>query len=155
MKTLLLIFTLAFSSQAFSKHNYFQETCSFNSTKGEVGFYKTNYWDGFHSVMTGDLASDLGNDPEVYLPGEEGSGDDKITGQELIIFSDVKDSNEVQEPYDDGCWQGFTKTFDRTVRIQNIKSNVKELLKINSGDELTMKCSYEHLVVLGGACNEL
>ncbi len=154
MKTLLLILTLAFSSQAFSKHNYFQEHCSFNSKRGENGLYKRDYWEGFHAVLTGDLPAELGTEPEVYLPGKEGEGEDMITGAELIIFSDVVDSNEVTEPYDDGCWKGFNKTFDRTVKIQNIKQNAKEVFGIKPGDELTMKCGYEHLV-LGGACNEL
>lgn len=154
MKSLLFLLSLTFSTQAFCIHNYFDETCSFNSKKGEIFLYKREYWDGYHSVLNSDIPG-LDDYPEVFLPGKEGTGDDKVTGDEAIIFSDVVDTNEKKEPYDDGCWKGFNATLDRKVKIEKIKSNVQNILEINSGDELTMKCSYEHLVVLGDACSYL
>ncbi|MGZ3809901.1 MAG: hypothetical protein ACXVCE_17585, partial [Bacteriovorax sp.] len=122
MKTLFVLFLLSLSSQAFSKHNYYSETCTFDSIKGYISLYKRFYWEGFHSVITSDVPG-LDTYSEVYLPGSEGGGDDAIKGDEAIVFSEAKDSNEVRKSYDDGCWQGFTASFDRSVKIKNIRDD--------------------------------
>jgi hypothetical protein len=154
MKTLALVFTLALSTNAFSKHNYYQENCSFESIKGEVHLYKRNYWEGSHMLITSDFP---GIDPynEVWMPGSEASDDDHIRGDEAMVFTDVKDGVVIKRPYNDGCWQGFTKTFERTVRVEIANQKIQEILHIYSGDELTMKCGYEHLEVLGDTCDSL
>lgn len=154
MKSLALIFTFALSANAFSKHNYYQETCAFESIKGEISLYKRNYWEGHHMLITSDFPG-LDNYDEVWLPGAEGSDDDKINGQEAIIFTDVRDSKGVKEPYDDGCWQGFTKAFERKARVEHSNEKIRDILNIHAGDEITMKCGYEHLEVLGDACDKL
>lgn len=154
MKTLALLFTLALSTNAFSKHNYYQETCSFESIKGEINLYKRNYWEGSHMMITSDFPG-LDNYDEVWLPGEEVADMDSINGEEAIVFTDVRDSNVVKEPFDDGCWQGFTKSFERKARVDHANQKIRDILNLNSGDELTMKCGYEHLEVLGDACDKL
>lgn len=155
MKSIFLMFLLTISSQAYSKHNWYEETCQFQSSKGEINLYKRDYWESMHMMITSDLP-ELDHYDQVYLPGSEGSKDDSINGDEVIIFSsDIVDSNEVKKPYDDGCWQGFTKHFDRKVKIDVAVDKIKEILNLKSGDELTMKCGYEHLEALGDACDKL
>jgi hypothetical protein len=154
MKIFFLMLLLSFSSQAFSKHNWYEETCQFQSVKGEINLYKRNYWEGMHLIITSDFP-ELDHYDEVYLPGSEGSKDDSVKGDEVIVFSSVEDSNEVKQPYNDGCWQGFTKHFDRKVKVEQSADKIKEILDIKSGDELTMKCGYEHLEMLGDACDKL
>lgn len=154
MKTLTALIVLTFSSQAFCIHNYFQETCSFETIKGEMSLYKRNYWEGSHMMITSDLPG-LDQYDEVFMPGPEAKDDDSARGDEAIVFGTITDINIVREEYDDGCWQGFTKTFDRHVKVESSSEKIKDILSINSGDEFTMKCGYEHLVTLGGACDKL
>jgi hypothetical protein len=135
-------------------HNYYEETCVFTSKNEPVFLYKRNYWDGYHSVLRSDIPG-LEDYPEVFLKGEEGSGEDKVKGDEAIVFSDVNDSNEDVVPYDDGCWRGFTKSFDRFVKIQSLRPDVQNILEMYSGDQINMKCSYDHLEILGDACGAL
>lgn len=155
MKTMAVLFlSLTFSTQAFCIHNYFQETCSFETSKGEISLYKRNYWEGRHMMITSDLP-DLDHYEEVYLPGDEAKDDDSIKGDEVMVFNTLNDSDIVTQDYDDGCWQGFNKTFVRHVKVESAAKKVKEILNISPGDELTMKCGYEHLVILGDACDKL
>jgi hypothetical protein len=154
MKTFLFLIICSLSSPAFSMHNYFQETCAFDSSKGEIKLYKRDYWEGYHSIITSDIEG-LDDYQEVFLPGNEGSGDDKVRGDEAMVFTNVSDKNLVKEPYDDGCWQGFNASFDRTVKVKTLKKDVQGILKINPGDALSMKCSYEHLVISGEHCDDL
>lgn len=154
MKTLVLLLALMTSLNAYSKHNYYQENCTFESLKGDIDLYKMNYWDGRHMLITSDLPG-LDHYDQVWVPGEEGSGDDVINGSEAILFSVLSDTKAVKEPYDDGCWRGFTRSFDRRVRVESSVVKIQEILNLNPGDELTMKCRYEHLEVLGDACDKL
>jgi hypothetical protein len=145
---------LFFSGQAFSKHNYFNEYCSFESNKGEIGLHKSNYWDGYHMILNSEVPG-IDNYPEVYLPGEEGSGEDPVNGNEAIVFSVLRDFNQETTPYDDGCWQGFTKKFERTVKVEHVSPSVSEILILKKQDELEIVCNYEHLVMTGDICDEL
>lgn len=151
MKTIIFLFCLFISSQAFSKHNYFDERCIFHSSKGDILLYKYRYWDGFHMVINSDLEG-LDDYPDIFLPADEGSGDDIINGNEAIIFSDIKDSNIIKVPYNDGCWQGFTATLDRGIKIDAIKLNIQSILKLYPNDKLSLKCTYEHLILSGDYC---
>ncbi len=153
MKISLIFFFLLLSAPAFSMRNYFSETCHIDTKKDDIALYKYDYWDGYHSILNSDIPG-IDNYPEVYLPGSEGSGDDKVTGKEVIVFSNVTDTNVTQTPYDDGCWKGYNMAFDRTAKIVNASSDIQKFLNFHPGDLITMKCSYEHLVIMGDACNQ-
>lgn len=155
MKALFFIIFLSSSSHAFSKHNYYNEYCQFDTIQGEVNLHKSHYWLGHHIILISDLPG-IDDYPEVYLPGSEASVDINPTnGKEAIVFSTLSDFNVETTPYDDGCWQGFTARFERTVKIKDLKPAVSGILSLKKNDELNLKCNYEHLVMMGDKCDEL
>lgn len=154
MKQLLFLSMLLFSSQAFCKRNFYDETCKFDSTQGEISLYKRYYWQGAHTILISD-APGIDNYPYVYLPGSEGDvASDPETGEEVIVFGAVRDTQVVQTPYDDGCWQGYTAQFNRSVKIQKLKPMTSEVLHLKLGDEVNMICNYNHMIISGPHCND-
>ena len=152
---LLLLIFMTFSTQAFSKHNYYDEYCQFDSPKGVITLYKRIYWLEHHMSLISDVPG-LDNYPSVYLPGNEApDNDDPVNGEEVMTFSEISDFNKVTTPYDDGCWEGFTTKFERVVKIEDLKPIVTEAINFRKNDHLQMKCNYEHLEISGDKCDEL
>lgn len=157
-KNLLLtafLFSSLYSTQAFCIHNYYSESCRLDSIQGEVSLYKRNYWLGHHMVLISD-APGIDDYTEVYLPSDDDSDEaDPITGLESMVFLKARDFNLIKTPYDDGCWQGFTAAFERSVQVDDLKPIVSEILGIKKGDVLHMSCTYDHLEITGPHCDDL
>lgn len=155
MKIIILALSFLFSAQVFSKHNYYNQYCRFDSIQGEISLYKMFYFEGHHMTLISD-APGLDDYPEVYMPGEESEGSaDSIEGGESMVFTVLKDINVQNESYDDGCWQGFIRKFERIVKIESLTPPVSEILNLKADDEIHMYCNYEHLVISGDKCDEI
>lgn len=154
MKLTAVILSMLFSTQVFSQKNYFTERCHFNSIQGEMSLYKKYYWEGHHMTLISDVEG-IDDYPSVYLKTPEASEAeiDPVTGHEVMVLSIVRELKKIVVPYSDGCWNGQNTELDRMVKIDEIIPHAEDILGMKKGDELQLKCFYEHLEMTDRPCD--
>ena len=73
-------------------------------------------------------------------------------GQNDLELKVLEESARTTRRYDDGCWQGQTGSFTRTIRVEKISTRAEGRLGIRDGLATQLACKYENIAPVGKTC---